>query len=235
MRINTFLISADTRNARRIVTTKASADPDGMGIGRISAKQFVSIGFSSLQGLALPAIDCIGERPHGDIVVSLQGHSPRMGSACLVINADDVARRIHVGEPFMSTLSGAHRLSVGSDSVSDSTAFCAAPIPRLLMQVCNRDNDDLDACRLIAQAIGRPLHLTTANRATQRVPCHEKIVDAGMVFQASYEIHPVRCVVVPDSLNKLLMRGEQESCLQTFFPRSEKTRSASIAPSSPAW
>jgi hypothetical protein len=31
-----------------------------------------------------------------------------------------------------------------------------------------------------------------------------------------------------------LMRGRQESCLQTFFPRSAKTRSASIAPSSPA-
>ena len=57
MRIDTFLISADTRNARRIVTTKASADPDGMGVGRLSAKQFFSIFHSSLQSLALPARD----------------------------------------------------------------------------------------------------------------------------------------------------------------------------------
>jgi hypothetical protein len=52
-----------------------------------------------------------------------------------------------------------------------------APIPGLLVQVCDRDNDDLNACRLIDQTIGKPLHLTTANRATQRVPCHRKIID----------------------------------------------------------
>ena len=113
-----------------------------------------------------------------------------------------------------------------------------APITGLLMQVCDRDNYDLDACRLIDQAIGKSLHLTTANRATQRVPCQWKIVDTpdglpGLITKLVPQPNALR-VVVPDCLNKLLMRGRQESCLQTFFPRSAKTRSASIAPSSPA-
>ena len=113
-----------------------------------------------------------------------------------------------------------------------------APIAGLLMQVCDRDNYDLDACRLIDQAIGKPLHLTTANRATQRMPCHRKIVDTPdgfpcLITKLIPQPNALR-VVVPNSLNKLLMRGKQESCLQAFFPRSAKTRSASIAPSSPA-
>ena len=113
-----------------------------------------------------------------------------------------------------------------------------APIPGLLMQVCDCDNYDLDACRLIDQAIGKPLHLTTANRATQRVPCQRKIVDTpdglpGLITKLVPQPNALR-VVVPDCFNKLLMRGRQESSLQTFFPRSAKTRSASIAPSSPA-
>jgi len=113
-----------------------------------------------------------------------------------------------------------------------------APIAGLLMQVCDCDNDDFDACRLIDQAIGESLHLTTANRATQRVSCQWKTVDTpdglpGLITKLVPQPNALR-VVVPDCLNKLLMRGRQESCLQTFFPRSAKTRSASIAPSSPA-
>ena len=55
--IDTFLISGNARNARRIIPTKTSADPDGMGVGRVSTKKFVSISHSGLQSLALPAMD----------------------------------------------------------------------------------------------------------------------------------------------------------------------------------
>jgi len=99
MCINTFLISGNARNARCIVLTKPSTNPDGMGIRRVSTKKLVSICHGSVQRLAFPAMDRIGERPHNDIVVSLQRDSPRMGSACLVVYADDVTRRSHAGEP----------------------------------------------------------------------------------------------------------------------------------------
>jgi hypothetical protein len=66
-----------------------------MGIGRMSTKQFVSIGLSSLQGLLLPAIGCVGERLHNDIIMALHRDSPSMGPACLVVYADDVAPRSH--------------------------------------------------------------------------------------------------------------------------------------------
>ena len=55
--IGTFLISGNARNTRRIVSTKASADPDCMGEGRVLTKKFVSIFHGSLQGLAFPAMD----------------------------------------------------------------------------------------------------------------------------------------------------------------------------------
>ena len=45
------------------------------------------------------------------------------------------------------------------------------------MQVCDREYYDLDVCRLVYETIGKSLHLTTADRAAQWVPCKWKIVD----------------------------------------------------------
>jgi hypothetical protein len=57
MGIGTFLLSGHARNARRIVPTKAGADPDGMDVRRMSAKNFVSANLSSLQRFAIAALD----------------------------------------------------------------------------------------------------------------------------------------------------------------------------------
>jgi len=47
------------------------------------------------------------------------------------------------------------------------------------MQVRDRDNDDLDVSRLVDEAIWKSMHLTTADRAAQQVPCNWKFVDAS--------------------------------------------------------
>ena len=48
-----------------------------------------------------------------------------MSSAYLVVYADDVAGKSHAGEPSRATLTGARRLSAGSDCACGYTAICA--------------------------------------------------------------------------------------------------------------
>ena len=47
------------------------------------------------------------------------------------------------------------------------------------MQVCDGNNDNLNVCRLVDEAIWKSLHLATANRAAQRMPCMWKFFDAS--------------------------------------------------------
>lgn len=113
-----------------------------------------------------------------------------------------------------------------------------APISGFLMQVCDRDYYDLDVCRLVDEAIGKSLHLTAADRSTQRLPCKRKIVDTpdglpSLVTKLIPQANALR-VVVLDRLNELAPCRQQESWLQIFFPISAKTNSASIASNSPA-
>ena len=106
------------------------------------------------------------------------------------------------------------------------------------MQVRDREYYDLDVCRLVDEAIGKSLHLTTADRAAQRMPCKRKIVDTpdglpSLVTKLIPQANALR-VVVLNRLNKLAPCRQQESWLQIFFPISAKTSFASIASSSPA-
>ena len=53
--VGAFLISSHARNARRIVPAKTSADPDRMGVGRVSTKQSITVFLGSVERLVLSA------------------------------------------------------------------------------------------------------------------------------------------------------------------------------------
>ena len=53
--VGAFLISGHARNARRIVPAKTSADPDRMGVGRVSTKQSITVFLGSVERLVLSA------------------------------------------------------------------------------------------------------------------------------------------------------------------------------------
>ena len=112
------------------------------------------------------------------------------------------------------------------------------PVLGCLMQVCDCEYYDFDVRRFVDEAIGKSLHLTTADRAAQRVPRERKIIDTSdgrpsLITKLVPQSNTMRIVVL-DCTIKFLTSWKQESRLQIFFPRSAKTSSASIAPSSPA-
>jgi len=95
IRIGGHFITADTRNARGIVPAKASADPDVMFKQRVLKKKPVSIFTRSLQCFALSTMNRVGECFDANPIPPLQRDSPSMGTASLVIDADNVAGRSH--------------------------------------------------------------------------------------------------------------------------------------------
>lgn len=112
------------------------------------------------------------------------------------------------------------------------------PVLGCLMQMCDCEYYDFDVRRFVDEAIGKSLHLTTADRAAQRVPSKRKIIDTpdgrpSLITKLVPQLDTLRIVVL-DRATKFFASWKQESRLQIFFPRPAKTCSASIAPSSPA-
>ncbi len=83
------------------------------------------------------------------------------------------------------------------------------------------------------------MHLASPNCTAQWMPSLWKFLDAlnsfpRFVAELVAQAHAL-CVVIANCLNKFPPSRKQKPYLQTRFPNSAKTCSASTAPSSPEW
>ena len=118
------IVSADTGNAGGIVSPEASTDPELMLNRRVLVEQCIPARNGRVQRVALSAIDAVGEQAHDDLASSLQRHAPSVGMACGMVDAHNVARRLHCEE--------AQRLSSPADLERSGkavrTALCWVPL-----------------------------------------------------------------------------------------------------------